>query len=511
MEAPAHVVIVALLAGLFSATGLCWLVFRRFLKTERDRLSQELSDSRALLNKETARRMEEIDTMLHKREEEQERIFEQREVRVASRERELEQAEARRAEQSGALDKRTQNIERRAEEIDERSVQLDEEMSVYRERLQGIAGLTPARVKEEILEEARRECEDELRIYKNEILNRAEAQIEAEASRLLLVCMQRLSSTPQQDATATIVSIPNEDMKGRIIGREGRNIKAFESATGTTLLIDETPDSVLVSSFDPVRREVARLALEHLIKDGRIHPTSIEAAVLEADDQVKTSVSGFGEDALRRVRISHVHPEIVQLLGKLRYRLSFNQNCLDHTVEVSQLCGLIAAELGLDTEIARRAGLFHDIGKSLDADYEGSHASAGANILKRLGEDDLVVNAVASHHEEVAPISAYASVLKIADAVSAVRPGARAESMDSYIQRVRKLEDLARSMPGVNEAFAIQAGREIRVVVAPDNVDDSGARELARKLRRRIEDELQYPGTIKITVIRECRYVEQAR
>jgi len=300
-------------------------------------------------------------------------------------------------------------------------------------------------------------------------------------------------------------------MKGRIIGREGRNIKAFESATGTTLLIDETPDSVLVSSFDPVRREVARIALEALIKDGRIHPTSIEAAVEAAGEEVKKSVAAFGEDALRRVRITRVHPEIVQLLGKLRYRLSFNQNCLDHTVEVAQLCGLVAAELGLDTEVARRCGLFHDIGKSLDADYEGSHASAAANILKRLGEDQKVVNAVAAHHDEVAPISPYAAILKIGDAVSAVRPGARAESMDSYIQRVKNLEELARRLPGVSDAYAIQAGREIRVVVAPDSVDDSKARELARTLRRRIEDELQYPGTIKITVIRECRYTEQAR
>jgi len=511
MEAPVHVVIVALLAGLFSASGLCWLAFRRFIKTECARLNREVEDERLRMRKENAQRSDEAEQMLRKRHDDQERNFAQRESRVAVREKELEQAEARRSEQSEALDKRARNIEKRVAEIDERSAQLDQEMAAYKERLQNVSGLTPAKVKEELLQEARRECEDELRTYKNEILGRAEAELEKEARRLLVVCMQRLSSTPQQDATATIVAIPNEEMKGRIIGREGRNIKAFESATGTTLLIDETPDSVLVSSFDPIRREVARLALENLIKDGRIHPTSIEAAVEAASEQVKTSVAGFGEEALRRVRIAHVHPEIVQLLGKLRYRLSFNQNCLDHTVEVAQLCGLVAAELGLDTELARRAGLFHDIGKSLDADYEGSHATAGANILKRLGEDDLVVNAVASHHEEVAPISAYASVLKIADTVSAVRPGARAESMDSYIQRVRKLEDLAKSMPGVNEAYAIQAGREIRVTVAPDSVDDAASRDLARRLRRRIEDELQYPGTIKITVIRECRYVEQAR
>lgn len=511
MEAPVHVVIVALLAGLFSATGLCWLIFRRFIRSEGDRMQKELEEARLQVRKEAAIRMKEADAMLQKRQEEQERAFSQRENRVIARENELEQAEVRRAEQSEILDKRTNYIEKRAAEIDARASQLEKDISIYKERLQAVANISPQKAKEELLEEARRECEDEIRQYKNEILGKAEAELDKEAKKMLVACMQRLSSTPQQDATATIVAIPNEEMKGRIIGREGRNIKAFESATGTTLLIDETPDSVLVSSFDPVRREVARIALENLIKDGRIHPTSIEAAVNDADEQVKKSVVGFGEDALRRVRIQRVHPEIVQLLGKLRYRLSYNQNCLDHTVEVAQLCGLVAAELGLDTEIARRTGLFHDIGKSLDADYEGSHATAAANILKRLGEDETIVNAVAAHHDEVAPSSPYAAVLKIADAASAVRPGARAESMDSFIQRVRRLEDIARDIQGVNDAYAIQAGREIRVVVSPDKVDDAAARDLARRLRRRIEDELQYPGTIKITVIRECRYVEQAR
>ncbi len=511
MEAPVHVVIVALLAGLFSATGICWLVFRRLSSGEQARSRREVEESRAMLREEAARRAADADELFKKRQAEMEASFQKRESLVAAREGELAQAEARRIEQSGALDKRSQAIEQRSRQIDERAQEVEEALRKYRARLQEVAALPMEKAREALREEAKRECEDELRLFKNEILDRGEAEIEKEARKTLIACMQRLSSTPMQDATATVVPIPSEDMKGRIIGREGRNIKAFESATGTTLLIDETPDSVLVSSFDPVRREVARIALEALIKDGRIHPTSIEAAVEAAGEEVKKSVAAFGEDALRRVRITRVHPEIVQLLGKLRYRLSFNQNCLDHTVEVAQLCGLVAAELGLDTEVARRCGLFHDIGKSLDADYEGSHASAAANILKRLGEDQKVVNAVAAHHDEVAPISPYAAILKIGDAVSAVRPGARAESMDSYIQRVKNLEELARRLPGVSDAYAIQAGREIRVVVAPDSVDDSKARELARTLRRRIEDELQYPGTIKITVIRECRYTEQAR
>ena len=511
MQAPVHVVIVALLTGLCSATAMGWLFFRRFLQSEQNRFRKELDVSREELRAEAVRRAAEADALLRKRQDELEAACAGREGRVASREKELEEAEKRRAEQSEALDNRTQSIEKRAKEIDERSSQLDGQIAVYRSRLQELSGMTAERARGMLKEEASRECESELRVYKNEILGKGEAEIESEARKTLITCIQRLASTPQQDASSTIVAIPSEDMKGRIIGREGRNIKAFESATGTTLLIDETPDSVLVSSFDPVRREVARIALEALIKDGRIHPTSIETAVDNATEEVKKSVTAFGEDALRRVRILQVHPEIVQLLGKLRYRLSFNQNCLDHTIEVAQLCGLVAAELGLDTETARRCGLFHDIGKSLDADYEGSHATAAANILKRLGESDVVVNAVEAHHDDVPPASPYAAVLKIADAASAVRPGARSESMDGYIQRVRKLEDLAKAMPNVAEAFAIQAGREIRVIVAPDRVDDAGAREMARDLRRRIEDELQYPGTIKITVIRESRFTEQAR
>ena len=329
--------------------------------------------------------------------------------------------------------------------------------------------------------------------------------------RVLVDSMQRLATTPMHDVTATIVPIPNEAMKGRIIGREGRNIKSFESATGTTLLIDETPDSVLISSFDPVRREVARVALLRLVKDGRIHPTSIEEAVREAGEQIRQSVIEFGEDAVRKTRVAHLHPEVMILLGKLRFRLSNNQNSLDHSIEVANLCSLMAAELGLDSEVARRAGLLHDIGKSIEGDYDGSHANSGAEVLKRLGEDLRVVNAVAAHHEEVPAESAYATLVMIADSLSAARPGARSESVDSYLQRVRSLENLAKEIPGVLEAYAVQAGREIRVIVAPEVLGDEAARVLARDLRRRIEDELHYPGSIRVTVIREQRFTESAR
>ena len=299
-------------------------------------------------------------------------------------------------------------------------------------------------------------------------------------------------------------------MKGRIIGREGRNIRTFEHSTGTTLMIDEAPDSVLVSSFDPVRREVARLALESLVRDGRIHPANIEAAVEQAEEDISASIIEQGESAVRELRLSQIDQEIVGVLGKLHYRLSNNQNTLAHSVEVANLCSLIASEVGLDPELAKRAGLLHDIGKALDEEHEGSHAIAGSNFVKHHGEDARVVNAVAAHHQEVEAESTYAGLVMVADSLSAVRPGARTASIDGFINRVRSIEEIAQEHPGVVEAYAIQAGREVRVIVEPSKIDDDAARTVARNIRTRIENELSYPGSIEITVIREQRFQETA-
>jgi len=322
--------------------------------------------------------------------------------------------------------------------------------------------------------------------------------------------MQRLASKPNNDLTATIVQLPNEEMKGRIIGREGRNIKSFEAATGTTLLIDESPQMVLISSFDPVRREIAKLALEGLLKDGRIHPASIEEFVNRAREEMDLHVATIGEEAVDRLKISGLHPESIKLLGRLRFRFSYNQNVLDHSIEVAQLCAMLAAEIGLEPNVAKRAGLLHDVGKSIEGEYEGSHALIGADFIRRYGETDIVVNAVAAHHAEVKAETIYAGLVILADAISASRPGARAESMTSYIERLGRLEKLAMTMPGVQQAFAIQAGREVRVVVQPSVVTDEQAHSLAKNLRLKIEQELDYPSTIKVTVIREQRYTETA-
>ena len=379
-----------------------------------------------------------------------------------------------------------------------------------RERLEGVSKMDAEEIRRSLREEIMLECQDELRALRRETLEKSESDLEKEAQRTLIATMQRLAIRPNNDFTATIVQLPSEEMKGRIIGREGRNIKAFESATGVTVLIDESPQTVLISSFDPVRREVARNALEALVIDGRIHPASIEEFVKRAQEEVGAVATKAGEDAVTRLNINGLHPEIISLLGRLKYRFSYNQNVLDHSVETAFLASMIASEVGLDPNIAKRAGLLHDIGKAASAELEGSHAQIGAEFIKRYGETPIVVNAVAAHHEEVKPETVYAGLVILADTISAVRPGARAESITGYVQRLERLEQLANSIEGVEQSFAIQAGREIRVVVAPQRVTDDQAREIATELRKRVEAELEYPSSIKITVIREQRFTETA-
>jgi len=379
-----------------------------------------------------------------------------------------------------------------------------------RKRLEGVSQMDADEIKRALREEVQLECQDELRALRHQILDRSEQDLNNEAKRILITAMQRLASKPNNDITATIVQLPTEEMKGRIIGREGRNIKSFEATTGVTLLIDESPQMVLISSFDPVRREIARITLEGLVKDGRIHPASIEDFYRRAQEDVELNVQQSGEDAVQKLGINGLHPEIIKVLGRLKYRFSYTQNALDHSIEVGFLCSMIASETGLDPNIAKRSGLLHDIGKAIEGDYEGSHAAIGAAFVKRHGETPIVVNAIAAHHEEVNPETVYAGLVILADTVSAVRPGARAESMTGYIQRLDRLEKLALSIEGVHQAYAIQAGREVRVVVNPQSVTDEQAQHIAKELRQRIEAELQYPSTIKVTVIRESRFTETA-
>ena len=433
------------------------------------------------------------------------------EERIRSAEQRLVERETCLGSSKSDLDDRISAVEARERELQSLKTTLESERDALKDKLMGVSSLSPEEIRHELLAQVERESAKELKHLQHELSEKSEIQLQDDARHLLLSAMQRITATPSTQTTATIVDLPSEDMKGRIIGREGRNIRSFEAVTGTTLMIDETPDSVLISAFDPVKREIAKLALEELLKDGRIHPSTIEASVEKARTQVQLNVKSLGEQALHRLKLGSAHPEIVELLGKLHFRLSLNQNSLEHSLEVAFIASMLASELGLDPVIAKRAALFHDLGKAIDHEFEGSHAAAAARILERYNEDPRVVNAVAASHDEVPASSPYAPLVVIADRISAMRPGARSDSLDSYVQRVKALETLAAGFDGVKEAFALQAGREIRVIVEPDRISDQDARELARSISREIENTLNYPSSIKITVIREKRFSEVAK
>ncbi len=496
--------------GAIAAGLVLWLFFRRKLTQIESNLQLkfevELREEQLKLRE--ARADSELE--LQKRQTELDRELGRREDALVARAREVEARAEGVARQERELEDKNRVLTQARATLTEAEHEAEKIRRLYQLKLHQISQMDEADARKLLIRTVEQDCERELLELRRERMERSEAEIVDEARRVLLAAMQRITSQPMHDATATVVALPSEEMKGRIIGREGRNIRTFEHATGTTLMIDETPDSVLISCFDPVRREVARIALEALLRDGRIHPASIEEEVIKAQAEMHASVIDLGEGALRRLRLHEVHPEIVVLLGKLHYRLSNNQNTLEHSIEVANLCALVASELGMDPTVAKRAGLFHDIGKAVDEDYEGSHAQVGATIIKHHGEDPRVVNAVAAHHKEVPAESPYAALVMVADSLSAVRPGARTSSIDGFIQRVRSIEEIASKQPGVSEAYAIQAGRELRVIVQPEVVDDEGARKLARRIRSQIESELSYPGSVEITVIRETRYTETA-
>ncbi len=409
------------------------------------------------------------------------------------------------------LEERRNKLQAGEESVYQREEALRKTAQQYRRRMEEAAGLSADEVKKALRDEVAAQCRGELRHLRRSLLEKSEKEVRREAKRLLVSTMQRLSTQPLHDITATLVPIPGDEMKGRIIGREGRNIKCFEAVTGVTLMIDESPGTVLISSFDPVRREVARVGLEYLIEDGRIHPSSIEEYVARAQSEIESDIVRYGDEAVDELKLGGVHAEVLHLLGKLKYRYAFTQNVLDHSVEVAFLCSMLASELGVDPLPAKRAGLFHDIGKAIDHEYEGSHATVGGDFLRRYGEDPVVVNAVAAHHEEVEAETIYAGIVMVADTLSAVRPGVRNETQSAYIERLERLETLAGKVEGVREVYALQAGREIRVLVEPSEVTDERASEIAKELRHEIENNLQYPSTIKITVIREQRYNETAK
>ena len=501
---------VSLFLGALIGFFVVWLVTRYTRSAAREQAKELIEVGRregAVAGEEVKQKTE---AEIQSKRAELNREFDRREIESDIRLREIRAHEESLALLDFQLEQRQERLNRESAAIRQARDAIRDLSKTVRKRLEGVSQMDAEEVRKQLREEVLLECQDELRALKRETLEKSDQELQTQSRRILIASMQRLASKPNTDLTASLVHLPSEEMKGRLIGREGRNIKSFEAATGVTLLIDESPQLVLLSSFDPVRREIARNALEALVKDGRIHPASIEECVKRAQDEIDLSTTQAGEDAVNKLNINGLHSEIIKLLGKLKYRFSYNQNVLDHSVETAFLASLIASEIGLDPNVAKRAGLLHDIGKAVSGEMEGSHAGIGADFIKRHGETPIVVNAVAAHHEEVKPETIYAGIVILADTISATRPGARAESMESYIQRLKRLEEVAMSIEGVQQAFAIQAGREIRVVVSPTEVTDDRARDIAKELRRRIEAELQYPSTIKVTVIREARYTETA-
>ena len=437
--------------------------------------------------------------------------LQQRERRLADKEMGLER-------KSAFLHKKEQDLQRREKEISqkERAIRAKEErytrlIGEENKKLEEISGMTKNEAKELLLENLKTQVKYEAAQMTREIKEKARMEAEKEAKEIITNAIQKCATDHVTETTVTVVSLPNEDMKGRIIGREGRNIRAFENATGIEVIIDDTPEAVILSGFNPIRREVARIALERLIIDGRIHPARIEEVVAKAQKDVEDMIVRAGEDTVLEVGIPGIHPELIRLLGKLKYRMSYGQNVLQHSKEVAYLAGLMAGELGLDVSDAKRAGLLHDIGKAVDQKYEGTHALIGAEIAEKFGENPVVVNAIAAHHEEVEATSPIAVLIQAADAISGSRPGARRETLEAYIKKLDKLEQIASSYDGVGKVYAMQAGREIRLIVEPDKVSDAEIEEVANEVARQIEKELQYPGQIKVTVIRELRTSEYAK
>jgi ribonucrease Y len=409
------------------------------------------------------------------------------------------------------LETREQKLLDRERHVDELREEISEQVTRAREALERVAGMSQQDAKELLIRQVEEEAKRDALALVRDFEARAREEAERRARKIVVTAIQRLGAEQAQESSTSVVQLPNEDMKGRIIGREGRNIRHFEQVTGANLIVDDTPDTVILSCFDPVRREAARMTLEALISDGRIHPARIEEQFDRAMSQIENAIKSAGEDAINELGLTSVHPELVRALGRLKYRYSYGQNVLRHSIEAAQIAGMMAAELGSDVQLAVRCTIFHDIGKAVAKEVEGTHAHVGAELARRLGESPAVVHAIEAHHGEVEMRTLEAVLAQAADAISGSRPGARRESFEAYVKRLERLEEIAKSFKGVEKVYAMQAGREVRVMVEPGDVDDVAAQVMAREIAKRVEEELQYPGQIKVVVLRELRSVEYAR
>ena len=448
---------------------------------------------------------------LHRLRNENEKEISDRRKEVQRQERRIQQKEETLDRKMDDLEKKENNYQRKQKEVEQKLQEVEQVKKSQFEMLERISGYTADQAKDYLLQQLDTELDHEKSVKILEYEEKLKEESDKRARNIISLAIQRLAADQVSDATVSVVSLPNDDMKGRIIGREGRNIRTIETLTGVDLIIDDTPEAITISSFEPVRREIARVALEKLISDGRIHPARIEETVEKARREVEATIKAEGERTVVELGVNNIHPELVKLLGRLKYRTSYGQNVLRHSIEVAYISGMIASELGLNPTVAKRAGLLHDIGKALDHEMEGSHIQLGVEVARKYKESDAVIHAIHAHHGDVEAKTVVACIVQAADAISAARPGARRENIENYIKRLQQLEEVGKSFPGVDSCFAIQAGREIRVMVKPEQINDDKMVPLAREISKKIEQELEYPGQIKVNIIRESRVSDYAK